>query len=114
MARMGRELENPALSGEYYRLADRLPDTDENRMAYVREKHLGWRAAAVGLNVERHSQEAEQEEMEIIWEFFLENRTDEAMEWACGLVECAPYYDDYCEWRDRPCTKTEARQSTAS
>ena len=113
MARMGRELENPALSGEYYRLADRLPDTDENRMAYVREKHLGWRAAAIGLNVERHSQEAEQDEMEIIWEHFIEIRPDEAMEWACGLVECSPYYDSYCEWRDRPCMEVSARRSIA-
>lgn len=110
---MDREIENPAVIGDYYEPGGRLPDTDENRMAYVREKHLGWRAAAVGLNVERHSQEAEQEEMEIIWEFFLENRTDEAMEWACCLVECAPYYDDYCEWRSRTCMEASNRRSIA-
>ena len=110
---MGYEIENPAVIGDYYEPSKMLPDTDENRMAYVREKHLGWRAAAVGLNVERHSQEAEQEEMEIIWEFFIENRTDEAMEWACGLVECSPYYDSYTEWRDRPCMEVSARRSIA-
>lgn len=110
---MGHELENPAVIGDYYEPSKMLPDTDENRMAYVLEKHLGWRAAAVGLNVERHSQEAEQEEMEIIWEFFLENRTDEAMEWACGLVECSPYYDSYMEWRDRPCMEVSNRRSIA-
>lgn len=110
---MGHELENPAVIGDYYEASKMLPDTDENRMAYVREKHLGWRAAAMGLNVERHSQEAEQDEMEIIWEFFLENRPDEAMEWACGLVECSPYYDSYMEWRDRPCMEVSARRSIA-
>lgn len=114
MARMGRELENPALSGEYYRLADRLPDTDENRMAYVREKHLGWRAAAVGMNVNKFSQEPQKDLMEVIWDMIEQDQPDRAMEWACGLVECSPYYDSYCEWRDRPCMETEERQSIAS
>ena len=92
---MGHELENPAVIGDYYEPSKMLPDTDENRMAYVREKHLGWRAAA------------------IVWEHFIESRPDEAMEWACCLVECSPYYDSYMEWRDRPCMEVSARRSIA-
>ena len=108
---MGHELENPAVIGDYYEPSKMLPDTDENRMAYVLEKHLGWRAAAVGMNVHKFSQEPQKDLMEVIWDMIEQDQPDRAMEWACGLVECSPYYDSYMEWRDRPCMEVSARRS---
>lgn len=110
---MGYELENPAVIGDYYDPAKMLPDTDENRMAYVREKHLGWRAAAIGMNVHKFSQEPQKDLMEVIWDMIEQDQPDRAMEWACCLVECSPYYDSYTEWRDRPCMEVPARRSIA-
>ncbi len=110
---MDREIENPAVIGDYYEPGGRLPDTDENRMAYVREKHLGWRAAAIGMNVHKFSQEPQKDLMEVIWDMIEQDQPDRAMEWACGLVECSPYYDSYTEWRDRPCMEVSNRRFTA-
>ena len=44
---------------------------------------------------------------------FEQDQPDRAMEWACCLVECSPYYDSYCEWRDRQCMEVSARRSIA-
>lgn len=110
---MGHELENPAVIGDYYEPSKMPPDTDENRMAYVREKHLGWRAAAIGMNVHKFSQEPQKDLMEVIWDMIEQDQPDRAMEWACCLVECSPYYDSYMEWRDRPCMEVSARRSIA-
>ena len=72
---MGHELENPAVIGDYYEPSKMLPDTDENRMAYVREKHFGWRAAAIGMNVHKFSQEPQKDLMEVIWDSSLGKRS---------------------------------------
>lgn len=107
MARMGHELENPAVIGEYYRLADRLPDTDENRLEYIRQKGLGWRAAAMGLRVEPQAQECQKLILTDIWDEHPEYHDD----WAAELVDA--YWDSYTDWRCEPCMEPLSRRVTA-
>ena len=73
---MAQMMENPMVLGDYYRLSAPLPDTEENRLAYISEQNLGWQAAAAGLRVEPFSRDAIRDYLEEQ----MKRRFEEAME----------------------------------
>ena len=97
---MEQMMENPMVLGDYYRLSAPLPDTEENRLAYISEQNLGWQAAAAGLRVDPFSRDAIRDYLEEAWSMFLSHRPATAKEWAEELLDLDPYNALYREWRE--------------
>ena len=95
-----RELENPMVRGEYYRLAEPLPDTAENRMAYIAEKGIGWKVAGYGLETEPFSREALRDTLDAAWGMFCQYSPETAQEWAEGYLADGLDHALYLEWRE--------------
>ncbi len=93
---MRDELENPMVLGDYYESAPEAGYPE--KLGWVLDKGLGYKAAAVGLHVDWYAIDGLRDQLEAAFELFLESKPDDVQEWEEELLELDPYHDEFSEW----------------
>lgn len=93
---MRDELENPMVLGDYYESAPEAGYPE--KLGWVLDKGLGYKAAAVGLRVDWYAIDGLRDQLEAAFELFLESKPDDVQEWVEELLELDPYHDEFSEW----------------